>query len=339
MPPSPWIRIVLWLISCLCIFNVAHVCVNVLTLGQERNQMNGLDPFEIISTRNPSSILSVNDVLLVIRTSEATENQRLPSILKTWFRFSPNTTYFTSNGKLNPLIPSTHRHQVYRSQCHQKYSVRELCCHSASEFHIYFAHEHKFQWLCRFDDDQYVNVPRLIDYLGQFEPDTQALYIGKPSWKQPKVSGKFRYWFATFGGGVCYSRFLLRLIRAEIEPKDQFMLSCVRVNNPDDIHIAYLLHTKFHINLTIAEHFHHHLEQNLFSEQLNASNIDQAITLGFKRSVMPAFMPIFEQDTFHMQTLHCLLYPDNDCLRRLRILSSQVYAQKRNQARPAANRS
>lgn len=237
----------LWLISCLCIFSVAHVCVNIISLGQERNQMNRLDSFEIFSLKDTRLILSANDVLLVVRTSEATENQRHPSILKTWFRFSPNTTYFTSNGKINSLIPSNHRQQVYPSQCHQKYSVRELCCHSASEFHIYFAHEDRFQWLCRFDDDQYVNVSRLINYLGQFEADSQPLYIGKPSWKQPKISGKFRYWFATFGGGVCYSRFLLRLIRAEIELKDQFMLGYVRVNTPVDIHIAYLLHTKFHI--------------------------------------------------------------------------------------------
>ena len=131
---------------------------------------------------------------------------------------------------------------------------------------------------------------------------------------------------------------LLRLIRAEIETEGRFMLGCVHAHTPDDSYIAYLLHTKFNINLTVAEHFHHHLELDLFSEQLNASNIDRAITLGFKGSVMPSFVPIFEGDTFHMRTLHCLLYPDNDCLRRLRALSSQVYVLKRNQRNTPSSR-
>ncbi|CAF1432659.1 unnamed protein product, partial [Didymodactylos carnosus] len=177
---------------------------------------------------------------------------------------------------------------------------------SALEFHIYFALEKQFQWLCRFDDDQYVNVPLLIDYLRQFEGDSQALYIGKPSWKEPKVRHHIRFWFATYGSGICFSRRLLRTIRDEVEPDERFMRGCIALNYPDDIHIAYLLHTKFNINLRIAEHFHHHIESNLFTNPPNASNIDQAITLGFKGLNVPRFVPIFERDTFRMQTLHCL---------------------------------
>ena len=46
----------------------------------------------------------------------------------------------------------------------------------------------------------------LIDYRRQFQPDTQPLYIGKPSLKQPKVKKQVQYWFGTYGAGVCFSR-------------------------------------------------------------------------------------------------------------------------------------
>ena len=322
--------------SSLIVLSVMQFLFHTARVTWRPNRMNNLDPFALSFLGNSSVHVSMHDVLLVVRTSAATKDQRLPPILQTWFRFSPLTTYFTSNTDIRPLIPSYHHQQIYQTECPNHHSIRDLCCQSASDFHIYFAHEEEFQWLCRFDDDQYVNVPRLIDYLRHFQPDTQPLYIGKPSLKQPKVKKQFQYWFGTYGAGVCFSRSLLRLIRAEIETEGRFMLGCVHAHTPDDSYIAYLLHTKFNINLTVAEHFHHHLELDLFSEQLDASNIDQAITLGFKGSVVPPFVPIFEGDTFHMRTLHCLLYPDNDCLRRLRILASRFYTERENQTRAPA---
>ena len=280
---------------------------------------------------NTSRVISNDDVLLIIRTSKNTQSQRMPVILKTWFQFSPTTTYITTNGNktfFHRYLPKKYHHQLYSSNCKQAHSIRDLCCNSASEFEIYFQLEKRHKWLCRFDDDQYVNVPLLIDYLDQFVPETQALYIGKPSMKEPKQGRGLKFWFATYGGGICFSKFLLEKIRKDIQPNHRFIEGCVASNYPDDTHIAYLLRTSYNINLTVADNFHHHIELDLFTNLTNPSNIDRAITLGFKGSNVPHFLPLVKDDTYHMQTLHCLLYPDRTCMRLVRILLNKLYDER-----------
>ncbi|CAF2464391.1 unnamed protein product [Rotaria sp. Silwood2] len=251
----------------------------------------------------------------------------MPGILNTWFKFSPDTIYITTNGNatlFHHYLSKRYHHQIHLTNCKQAHSIRDLCCHSASEFNIYFQNQDRFKWLCRFDDDQYVNVPLLIDYLKQFFPDKQSLYIGKPSLNEPKHGRGMDFWFATYGGGVCFSRSLLKMIRNDVQPNSKFMEGCISTNYPDDTHIAYILRKKYNINLTIANDFHHHIERNLFTNLTDPSNIDQAITLGFKGTNVPRFMPLMKNDVFHIQTLHCLLYPDANCMRLLRILLNKL---------------
>ena len=284
--------------------------------------------------KSNSSTNQVNHgILLVIRTSKNTQLLRMPVILNTWFQFSPQTTYITTNGNKTFfhrfLSKEQQQQQIHSTTCTQAHSIRDLCCHSASEFDIYFRNKHQFKWLCRFDDDQYVNVPLLIDYLQRFRPEKELLYIGKPSLKEPKQGRGMKFWFATYGGGVCFSKALLHKIHDDIQPSHIFMEGCIESNYPDDTHIAYILRKKYNINLTVAEDFHHHIEKDLFTNLTNPSTIDQAITLGFKGTNVPRFLPIMKNDVHHMQTLHCLLYPDKNCLRLLRILLNKLYEEKR----------
>ena len=41
-----------------------------------------------------------------------------------------------------------------------------------------------FRWFCHFDDDNYVNVPTLVQKLSQFDA-RQDWYLGKPSLPEP----------------------------------------------------------------------------------------------------------------------------------------------------------
>lgn len=282
-----------------------------------------------------SSNTSINThnhkILLVVRTSERTQSLRIPVILKTWFQFSPQTTYITTNGHLNIFhryLPKQYYPQLHQTKCNQSHTIRDLCCQSASEFEIFFQHETQYNWLCRFDDDQYVNVPLLIDYLERFDPEREFLYIGKPSLTYPKQGRGIQFWFATYGGGVCFSKALLYLIYDDIQPNEMFIKGCIASNYPDDTHIAYILQKKYNITLTVAQHFHHHIERDLFTNRTNPSTIDQAITLGFKGSIVPRFEPIVDYDVYHMQTLHCLLYPNRECMRLMRILLNKFYEKK-----------
>ena len=49
---------------------------------------------------------------------------------------------------------------------------------------IYFFHLLLCRWFCHFDDDNYVNVPRLVDKLSQFD-HRKDWYLGKPSLPEP----------------------------------------------------------------------------------------------------------------------------------------------------------
>jgi len=280
---------------------------------------------------NTSTNMCNHQILLVIRTSKRTQSSRMPAILKTWFQFSPQTTYITTNGDLNIFhrdLPKQYHHQLHQTKCNQSHTIHDLGCQSASEFEIFFRLNKQYKWLCRFDDDQYVNVPLLIDYLAQFDPEREFLYIGKPSLTYPKQGRGLKFWFATYGGGICFSKALLELIYDDIQPNENFIRGCVASNYPDDTHIAYILQKKYNITLTVAQNFHHHIERDLFVNQTSPSTIDQAITLGFKGNTVPRFMPLVDNDVYHMQTLHCLLYPNRECMRLTRILLNKFYEEK-----------
>lgn len=280
-------------------------------------------PFILVDPNLPQ-----NDVLLVLRTSKGTQSQRIPVIIKTWFTFSPETTHITTNGDIDFLkdqVENRYHSNLHFNNCTQAHSIRDLCCNSGKEFDIFFENQSQFKWLCRFDDDQYVNVPLLIRYLRNYSPDKENLYIGKPSIKEPKRGRGYTFWFATYGGGVCFSRSLLKKIRHDIYPVQNFIDGCVKSNFPDDTHIAYVLYKKYHINLTIANDFHHHIEGNQFVNLTNPSNLDEVITFGFKGSNIPHFFSLLPGDTYRMQTLHCLLYPTAKCLRLIRTLLNKFY--------------
>ena len=49
---------------------------------------------------------------------------------------------------------------------------------------IYFFHLLLCRWFCHFDDDNYVNVPRLVNKLSQFD-HRKDWYLGKPSLPEP----------------------------------------------------------------------------------------------------------------------------------------------------------
>lgn len=41
-----------------------------------------------------------------------------------------------------------------------------------------------FRWFCHFDDDNYVNIPKLVELLDNYRP-TMDWYLGKPSIASP----------------------------------------------------------------------------------------------------------------------------------------------------------
>ncbi|KAH6943712.1 hypothetical protein HPB50_025637 [Hyalomma asiaticum] len=91
---------------------------------------------------------------------------------------------------------------------------KALCCKMSVELDFFLDSNKK--WMCHFDDDNYVNVPRLVKLLQDYDP-REDWYLGKPSIRQPleilardssKPQRKISFWFATGGAGFCISRSL-----------------------------------------------------------------------------------------------------------------------------------
>ena len=75
--------------------------------------------------------------------------------------------------------------------------------------------------MCRFDDDQYVNLNNLYKYLSKFNA-SKPYYIGRTSVnRRLKVRDDNRtFAFATYGAGVCFSHTLLKQLRPYTDIKE-----------------------------------------------------------------------------------------------------------------------
>ena len=137
--------------------------------------------------------------------------------------------------------------------------------------------------MCRFDDDQYVNLDNLYKYLSQINP-SKPYYIGRTSINHRlKVKGTNRtYSFATYGAGVCYSHTLLKQLQphvgTEILPK-----GCMKRGISDDAYMGYLIEFVLNISLvSLNDLLHSHLEiLDKSFRYFSLDDLTRAITFGF----------------------------------------------------------
>ncbi|ODM89307.1 Fringe glycosyltransferase [Orchesella cincta] len=81
----------------------------------------------------------------------------------------PELNHRTNGHIINTHCPSTHYRQA-------------LCCKMSAEFDTFMKSQKS--WFCHFDDDNYVNVPALLDLLSKYD-HKEDWYLGKPSLKSP----------------------------------------------------------------------------------------------------------------------------------------------------------
>jgi len=202
------------------------------------------------------------------------------------------------------------------------HSMSVLCCKTAHDFIIFRRYMSKYDWFCHFDDDQYVNVNNLQEYLSTLESN-KSYYIGRASWpdtlKRSKEPFPNPFWFATLGAGVCLSKRALILLEPYTQNPSQFADGCINENYHDDIYLGFLLYGYLNISLTKTDRFHSHLEKSLYNnKQTFLRTFTNEITFGFRSpDRYPYFLPQFytsHVDPYRMRTLHCLLYTQlNEC--------------------------
>lgn len=141
------------------------------------------------------------------------------------------------------------------------------------------------RWFCHFDDDNYVNVPQLVQLLRDYDP-LEDWYLGKPSIRQPleivsrdNKASKISFWFATGGAGFCLSR-ALALKMIPIASGGKFISIGEKIRLPDDVTLGYIVEHLLSKRLTVINRLHSHLEPMKF---LKTNTLSQQITFSYSR--------------------------------------------------------
>jgi fringe protein len=271
--------------------------------------------------------------MYVVRTISKYYSTRLIYLIETWISLVTNDVFFVSD----TLLPRINLSHIITTEIKcglSSHSVKSLCCQTIHDFILYRRYEFKYDWFCHFDDDQYVNVNNLKEYLSKLNPNV-PYYIGRNSWnktfKRKKNIHPGHFWFATLGAGVCLSKRTVSLLKPYTENVLEFVNGCLHEYYPDDIYLGFLINNHLNISLTKNNLFHSHLERSLFDDKYSFINtFHQQITFGFKSPrIVPKFLPnLFPKnlDPFGMRKLHCFLYTEiKDCkIRLLKYISNTI---------------
>ena len=242
----------------------------------------------LVRTQPTASI--ARRTLIIIRTSHHCQS-RLTYLLRSWIPSNLNEqghVYLLTDKRSkysNRTILQSFRN-VIDTNCSETHDRFDLCCKTAHEFELFknLSRVHReLEWMCRFDDDQYVNLPNLYELLAEKDASKRH-YIGRTSSQHPMTVPERNgtYFFATYGGGVCFSRPLLERMQPYVG-KQLLPDDCVARRLSDDVYIGYL--TELVLNtrlLTLNKRFHSHLEKlDVSFRTFHLAYLRQAITLGF----------------------------------------------------------
>lgn len=298
------------------VFVKKHVYERTLAQEPSLNDAYGIS----MSTDSPSATATVkpptvtlDDVFISVKTTRNYHNSRLPIILKTWFQLAKKQTWFFTDTNDSDFQTRTNGHMI-NTNCSSSHNRKALCCKMSVEFDTFLNTDKK--WFCHFDDDNYVNVPRLVKFLGDYNP-REDWYLGKPSIQAPleivskdKRAQKVRFWFATGGAGFCLSR-ALALKMMPLASDGKFISIGERIRLPDDVTMGYIIEHLLKKQLTVVDLFHSHLEpmkfirRDLIQDQISFSYAK--IKEEWNVVKIDGFNEKYDQNRF--LSLHCFLFP------------------------------
>ncbi|XP_047021801.1 fringe glycosyltransferase isoform X1 [Helicoverpa zea] len=264
--------------------------------------------------------ITLDDIFISVKTSKHYQFTRLPIILKTWFQLAKEQTWFFTDTDNPQHQRQTNGHMV-NTKCSDSHQRKHLCCKTSVEYDHFL--ESGKKWFCHFDDDNYVNVPRLVTVLQRYNHQ-EDWYLGRPSVNKPlSIYNKpadrlmFSFWFATGGAGFCISR-SLALKMLPVASGGRFISVCEGIRLPDDVTMGFIIALLYwfseHVvkkNLTLVPEFHSHLEQmkllptDTFRDQISFSYS------GPREKMNVINVPGFDTryDPTRFLSLHCFLFP------------------------------
>lgn len=267
----------------------------------------------VTATMRPPTT-KLNDVFISVKTTKLYHRQRLPIILKTWFQLAKAQTWFFTDTDDPEFQTQTNGHMI-NTNCSSSHYRKALCCKMSVEFDTFLETDKK--WFCHFDDDNYVNVPRLVRFLGDYSP-REDWYLGKPSIQAPleivnkdRTPQKVKFWFATGGAGFCLSR-ALALKMMPVASGGKFISTGEKIRLPDDVTMGYIIEHLLKKPLTVVDQFHSHLEPMKF---IRREILEDQISFSYSNNKeewnvvkIDGFDVKYDQNRF--LSLHCYLFPN-----------------------------
>ncbi|EFB26718.1 hypothetical protein PANDA_002488, partial [Ailuropoda melanoleuca] len=159
------------------------LCMGLLSLRyhsslspQGVRETPGLSPPSPLSPK-----LRLHDVFIAVKTTRAFHRSRLELLLDTWVSRTREQTFVFTDSPEEALQERLGSHLVV-TNCSAEHSHPALSCKMAAEFDTFLASG--LRWFCHVDDDNYVNPRALLKLLKAF-PQTQDVYVGRPSLNRP----------------------------------------------------------------------------------------------------------------------------------------------------------
>jgi fringe protein len=300
---------------------VTRILLNLELGKSSQSETNGVnkETHRTISSSSNSARISqnaeeyLNNVFFSVKSTKRFHKSRLGPVLKTWYKLVRDQTWIFTDDDDPELMEETNGH-VVNTHCPSTHYRQALCCKMAAEFDAFIRTTKS--WFCHFDDDNYVNIPALLNMLGKYD-SRDYWYLGKPSLKSPirirdpdNHTEEVSFWFATGGAGFCLSR-ALALRMSPLASGGKFTKICDRIQLPDDVTVGYIAGHLLGQNLTVIPQFHSHFETMKFIDMKNPSS---EITYSYAR--YPEYENVLDIDGFTKEedptrflSLHCKLFP------------------------------
>jgi len=265
--------------------------------------------------------LDNKDVFISVKTTAKNHQSRLDAVIGTWYQLARDHAYFFTDRKDPITEAKVNGGHLIVTQCGDSHSRQDLCCKMSAEYDAFL--ESNKKWFCHFDDDNYVNVPRLVDKLSQFD-HRKDWYLGKPSLPEPleildrdnnHQQTSVRFWFATGGAGFCLSQSLAsKMIPLIGGGKFEDIGDKIRL--PDDVTMGYVAEHLLGVPLTVISDFHSHMEphkalpghdSNLLAEGISYSYVLKEDSTMSNVLDIPDALPL-DEDPTRFKSLHCKLF-------------------------------
>ncbi|XP_031352189.1 fringe glycosyltransferase-like [Photinus pyralis] len=236
--------------------------------------------FKIGSTISRPNHITLDDVYIAVKTSSSFHQTRLPMILQTWFPLANDQIWFFTDADDLVLQMITDRHMI-NTYCPPTHFRRDLSCKMGVEINTFMTTNKT--WFCHFDDDNYVNIPNLIEMLKGYDPEADW-YLGRNSYSTRynatiiKRMETVNFWFATGGAGICISRPLGVKMLPYISGV-KFLHTSDSILEPDDVTVGFIIEHLLNVSMTRIAEFHSHEEKlNL----VKRDTIKEQVSFGYQ---------------------------------------------------------